>query len=282
MKNRISLFVMVCALCLCTALMPDAARAQAFPNVPHGTCTTDPQFEIPQPDPGHGLISTIIIEIQNILGLVSSAMFITITEDSGFITALTLLATLYIAFYGILFTFAMVQITLFDFSIRMIKIGIIVLLLSPGAWDFFRDYVVKFFNAGTDAWINQVSAAVLNVPLPANAAPFWVIDRALANAVSAKMAVTLMAMFFTPPYGPIFGLLLSLGLGTFVKAILTAAWVYLMSLILKALLFALAPIFLSFLLFVRTRHLFDGWLNQVVNATLQPILLCRAHRHGGG
>jgi type IV secretory pathway VirB6-like protein len=118
-----------------------------------------------------------------------------------------------------------------------------------------------------------VSASVLSQPLPNNAPPFYVIDQALTKAVSAKMAVTLMAMFFTPPYGPIFGLLLAMGLSTFIKAILTAAWVYLMSLILKALLFGIAPIFLSFLLFVRTRYLFDGWLNQIVNATLQPILL---------
>ena len=259
-------------LCMGALFMPELAHAQA-PAVPHGTCTTDPQFSIPVPNAGEGLISTIIVEIQNILGVVSSALFTEILGDSGFRKAAQALTTLYIAFYGIMFAFGMVQITLFDFCIRMIKVGIVVLLLSPDAWYFFNDIVVKFFNAGTDSWINQVSSAVLNQPLPANAPPFYVIDKALTKAVSAKMAVTLMAMFFTPPYGPIFGLLLALGLGTFVKAILTAAWVYLMSLILKALLFGIAPIFLSFLLFVRTRYLFDGWLNQLVNATLQPILL---------
>ncbi len=276
MQRPIQLLMrLVPILCLLLMFVPELAQAQVgpIPSVPHGTCTTDPQFEIPLPAPGQGLITTIIVEIQNILGQVSSALFSTIISDSGFRKALQALATLYIMFYGIMFTFGMVQITLFDFCIRMIKIGIIVLLLSPQAWSFFNNIVVRFFNAGTDAWINQVSAAVLNQPLPNNAPPFYVIDQALTKAVSAKMAVTLMAMFFTPPYGPIFGLLLALGLGTFVRAILTAAWVYLMSLILKALLFGVAPIFLAFILFVRTRYLFDGWLNQIVNATLQPILL---------
>ncbi len=260
-------------------LISDNAFAQSSSPAaaPHGTCTTDPPFTIPPPSPGYGVISTVITGVQGILNSISSAMFLTIVSDDGFIDAIRGLLTIYIAFYGIMFTLGMVQLTLFDFLIRMIKIGVITILLSPDAWNFFNFYVVQFFNAGTDGWINRVSFAVLNVPgatLPSGPLPpFWVIDQALSKAISAKMAVTLMAMFFAPPYGPIFGLLLVLGLGTFVRAILTATWVYLMSLILKALLFGIAPIFLSFLLFVRTKHLFDGWLNQVISATLQPILL---------
>jgi len=46
-----------------------------------------------------------------------------------------------------------------------------------------------------------------------------------------------------------------------------------MGLVLKLLLIALSPLFISFLLFDRTRHLFDGWLNQMVNACLQPIFV---------
>jgi len=262
-------------VCLSAIFLPELAQAQNAtpPAVPHGTCTTDPAFEIPTPPPGQGLISTIITEIQQILNEVSRQLFSEIVTSGGFISAVQGMMTLYIVCYGILFTFGMVQITLYDFVIRMIKIGVIMMLLSPVSWSYFSLTFVYFFNAGTDDWINAVSSAVLQQPLPYNAPPFYVIEAALAKALSAKMAVTMMAMFFTPPYGPIFGLLLSFGLSTFVRAVLTAAWVYLMSLILKALLFGIAPIFLSFLLFVRTRYLFDGWLNQIVNATLQPILL---------
>lgn len=271
---RASIPLLPFAFCFLAMMIPELAHAQGGPPaVPHGTCTTDPQFEIPTPPPGQGLISVIIQEMQFILNIVSNALFMEIVSDSGFRRALQALSSMYIAFYGIMFMLGMVQITMFDFSIRMIKIGIIVLLLSPDAWYFFNNIVVKFFNAGTDAWINQISAVVLHQALPNNAPPFFVIDNALSKAVSAKMAVTMMAMFFTPPYGPIIGMMTALGLSTFVRAILTAAWVYLMSLILKALLFGIAPIFLSFILFARTRHLFDGWLNQVVNATLQPVLL---------
>lgn len=268
--------MLLCALMLLVAA-PDAAFAtQQFGGVsavPHGTCTTDPQFVINTPAPGQGLISSIVTEIQRLLNASSEALFNTITGDSGFIQAVQATVTLYIVIYGILFTFGLVQITLYDFSVRMIKIGLIFLFISPVAWLEFNTYVVTFFNAGTDEFINRMMGVALNLPVAPGAPPFSVVDAALSKAISAKMAVTLMAAFFTPPYGPIFGLLLAMAMGTFVRAIMTAAWVYLMALILKALLFGIAPIFFVFMLFARTRYLFDGWLNQIVNATLQPIFL---------
>jgi type IV secretion system protein VirB6 len=46
-----------------------------------------------------------------------------------------------------------------------------------------------------------------------------------------------------------------------------------MSLVMKTLLYGLAPIFIPTILFNRTKHIFEGWVAQLVNATLQPILL---------
>lgn len=253
--------------------------AGAIPGVPlnaqpDGACTNSPQYAIPPVAPGDGLVSTIITNIQNILNNVAQLMFTSITVDSGFTDAVRALLTLYIAVYGILFTFGMVQLTLYDFVIRMIKIGIIVALISPGAWAFFNGTVVTFFNQGTDDLITQFSSiAVGGVAAPPGLPPFAVLDDAVSKAVSAKMAITLMAIFATGPYGIIIGLILVMALGSFMKSMLNALWVYMMSLVLKTLLFGMAPIFLCCLLFNRTRHLFDGWLNQIINASLQPVLL---------
>ncbi len=258
-------------LALPLGLVSEAAIAA---SVPEGTCTNDPQYNIPTVTPGQGMVSVIVTNIQNILNNVSQLMFTAITGDTGFIDAVNALLTLYIAVYGILFTFGMVQMTLHDFVMRMIKVGIMVLLLSPAAWTFFNNTVITFFNDGTDDLINEfTNIAVGGVSVPSGTPPFAVLDDAIAKAVSAKMAITLMAIFATGPYGVIFGILLLMALGSFMKSALNALWVYLMSLVLKTLLFGIAPLFLCCLLFNRTRHLFDGWLNQIVNASLQPILL---------
>jgi type IV secretory pathway VirB6-like protein len=263
------------AFLLVLAILPQAAEAAA----PPGTCTRDPQFQIPPYPPGAGLVSTIVTNIKDVLENISETMFNAIRTNDGFTYAIRAAVSLYIAIYGILFTFGMVQITIFDLVMRMIKISIIVLLLSPDAWDFFSNVVVRFFNDGTDALIyNITQIAVGGVVSPYNPSdpgshPFLVLDAAVTKAVSAKMAVTLLATGFTGPYGVFYCLLMVMCLGSFLRALLTALWVYLMSMVLRTLLFGLAPIFFGCLLFQRTRHLFDGWLNQVVNACLQPILL---------
>ena len=279
-KIKPFLLTLICAasIGLLMGMIPDAAMAD---NMPPGTCTTDPPFQtdpITEPgdpsEPAQGLISTIVYNIQSILDDIMGTLYQSIVTNYSFTSTVGAAVSLYILIYGILFTFGMVQITVYDFIMRMIKIGFIVLLLSPNSWEFFKDHVVYFFNEGTNDIISKVvSIAINGVPGTNPGSPFIALDSAITKAVSAKMAVTLQATAFTGPYGIIYVLLLLACLGAFVKALLTALWVYLMSLVLRTLLFGLAPIFLACLLFNRTRHLFDGWLNQVVNACLQPILL---------
>lgn len=254
---------------LLVLVLPHVAWAQV--NTPDGTCTNHPQFDIPQSSSGYGLISSIVVTMQSILTNIAASMFGGIAGDPGFQAVVKIGVTLYIAIYGILFTFGMAQITMHDFAIRMTKIVIIGILLSPNAWGFFYNTVVLFFNGGTDELINLVvSIAVGGVP---GGAPFSQLDYAVSLATSAKMTVTLMAIFGTGPYGFIIGLLLVMALGSFLKSLIQAMWVYLMALVMRTLLFGLAPIFIACLLFTRTKHLFDGWINQLVNAALQPVLL---------
>lgn len=245
--------------------------------VPDGTCTNDDTYKIDYPAPGQGLVSNIVRNIEQVLANVSRTMFNAIRQDQGFIKAVSALASIYVAVYGILFTFGIVQITIFDFVMRLIKLGIIAALLSGGAWGYFNDTIVKMFNEGTNELINKVSAIALGQDADGNAIyggrPFVVLDNAIAEAVSSKTAITLMATFATGPYGPVIGLLLLMSIGSFLKALMNALWVYIMALVMRTLLFGLAPIFISCILFQRTRHLFDGWLNQIINASLQPIFL---------
>lgn len=266
-----------------------ATDALADP-IANATATTDPQFKIPDVPAGQGILSNIVRDIQSILFGNPSApppgnrgiaqnMYETITGDGGFTKAASALMTLYIAIYGILFMFGMVQVTVFDFGIRMVKVALIIVLISPGSWTFFNDNVVKFFNQGTDEIINEVTSIAVggitnNInPSSGAPAPFAPLDGVIAKALSAKMWVTLLATIFTGPYGLLYGLLMALALRALIASLLTAMWVYLMSLVLRTLLFGVAPIFIACLLFGRTKHLFDGWLNQVVNACLQPIFL---------
>ena len=273
--------------------------------MPPGTCTSDRSYEIAYPDPGDGLFSQIKFKIDSSLNNIDQMMFENITRSGNVRYAVQAAATLFIAMYGLAFTFGMIELTVFDLIIRLAKIGIITTIFTlaqaPNGWDDpgghhegsigymnFSKSIGTFFTYGTDEIINKVTSVAVggftDTISPVSfgmkdknyiygGGPFGPMDYALAMVVSPKMAATLIGAFTTGPYGIGVGLVLLLSLVSFLKSMLNAMWVYVMALVLRTFLFALAPLFIPCILFNRTRNLFDGWLNQVVNTCLQPIFL---------
>jgi type IV secretory pathway VirB6-like protein len=173
--------------------------------------------------------------------------------------------------------FGLVQFTLGQGLIRLVKIGFIFWLMSPGGLAFVLNYIYEFFHFGTNYLINVMVAIGQGLP-PSTAtasvsAPFEVLDGVVRVIFSPRMFVTVIATLITEPYGPIMGMALGYAIFSFAMAMLKALKVYVLSLIVKALLFGLTPVFFVFLLFDRTKNLFQGWLNQLINFSLQPILL---------
>jgi len=282
-----------------------------LPSVQPGTCTNLPSYDISYPHYGDGLFSIIKSQIDGVLAPMTQGMFESILESPTVHGAVQAAATLYIVIYGLLFSFGMVPITAYELMIRLVKIGIIVTIfdgVSSGGtvtqvnWtDFngthhtstpgYRDFATTFgtfFTDGTDEIINKVTsvaiAGIQDTSAPVSfgynggtyvrgGGPFGPMDYAIAMVVSPKMAATIIGAFTTGPYGPGIGLVLIMSLASFLKSLLNAMWVYVMALVMRTFLFALAPLFIPCILFSRTRNLFDGWLNQIINACLQPIFL---------
>jgi|GEM_PF-1941958 len=231
-------------------------------------------------DQAKGLVSGVVGKIKDKLSDTSKNLFKAITEGKGYIGTLRAAMTLYIAIYGILFMAGIAEIKFNEFIIMLTKFAIVGALLSSGSWEFFSSTVVTFFNDGTDYLINEITKiAVGGEPAASGSSAggmqgaFSAIDIAVSKAVSSKMMVTVMAALPANLYGVLFGGMLVASLFLFMTAVLKATWVYVMSLAMRTLLFGLAPIFIPCILFQRTRHLFDGWINQIVAASIQPVLL---------
>ncbi len=244
---------------------------------------TTPEFVIQV----NSLVKDIIMKVTLRLFAISEMMYSKIISTPGYFTLIPLTVSLFLAIYGILFVTGMAQIKLYDFVIMLIKIGIIFMLFTPTAWLFFSNNVVRFFNEGTIELINyftktsNIHPAVADIPVIgpvikqalAATMAFSAIDSAINKLFSSQMFVILMAAASSEKYGLLMGAIMALSLWLCLMSLLTAVWVYIMSLIMKTLLFGLAPIFIPTILFKRTRHLFDNWLNQIVSASLQPVLL---------
>jgi type IV secretory pathway VirB6-like protein len=271
LRMLISISLALVAANILMILLSDPALASPPPLTPRGTCSDDPDFKI-NLGGGQGIITNIVSMMQSTLNSTTQSMYNSIIGNTGYLDAVRGACLLYIAITGLMFTAGAVQITISDLMVRTTKVAIVAIIISPTSWTFFNSYVVEFFNKGTDEIIEKVSSMVVE-GTELGGMPFAPLDYAISKALSAKMWVTILATYLTGPNGMLIGFLIMSGLGSFLRSVINAMWVYLMALIVKTLMFGIAPLFIPFILFQRTRHLFDGWLNQVVNACLQPILI---------
>lgn len=282
--NRSLFAVFILALFVTFSGLPAPHNAQAADQ-----CTAD-KNGLPTDDfkiKLSNLVTDIVDKVTTKLVLTSQTMYSNFIKSTDFISIIIVTISLYIMVYGILFVSGMANIKFYDFAMMLVKIGIVFMLFSATSWEFFNTKVIAFFNQGTIELINyftgtgntnfpsSVGVVVQNNTSQVVAATmaFSAIDGALSKIFSSDMFVVLMASTVSTKYGFVMAGLILLAVGLFLMSLMTALWVYIMSLVMKTLLFGLAPIFIPMILFRRTRHLFDNWINQLVSASLQPILL---------
>lgn len=246
----------------------------SFAAEPTGTetCTDNPAFD-PSASGTPGLVSTVVSQVQSTMSSMAQKMFTTIESSGSFQEAVSAVIILYIAIYGIFFTVGMARESVYDFAIRVVKLTLVGLLATGGAWSVFDSNVVQLFNTTVDELINEVTSVAVGGASATPGPPLAVLDEVINKAFSAKMLVHLAAMAETGMYGIMHAALSGLALMSLAGSFLLAIWIYLMSLVMRTLLFGLAPIFLACMLFNRTKPIFLGWVNQLVSVCLQPIFL---------
>lgn len=263
-------------------------------------CTTEATYNIARVP----IISNIAEMITVSMVTASFNLFSSITDaDSGFYAMVVAACILYVAIYGVMFMTGMIQLSGGDATIRVLKIAAILTLFSPDGWEIFYSIIGVFFIEGTIdliAAINEIMMAPFTntggifsqscgwqasaLPGPVgpgaidlngllNPPPLYVLDCAAQQIFSADFGITLMASVMTGPYGIMFAILLLVGMFIFLGAVGSALWIFFMFLVVMTLLIGMGPIFLTFMLFGKTRHLFEGWISQMVNYSLQPIFL---------
>jgi type IV secretory pathway VirB6-like protein len=219
-----------------------------------------------------------------------------IVGSDGYATSLGAAVTLYIIFYAIAFMFGIAQITMAQAAIRIMKIAVVFAFVSPVGWNLYESTVVTLFRDGgefltaqvsaltpaTDTWAN-ISIGDINLNFGPGgfgagvttgvAAPIAVFQGVVKAAISPRMFVLIYACFGTGPFGAPMGLIMMWAVFQILGMIMKAMEVYGLSIVVKAILLGLGPIFIVFILFDRTKPLFMGWLNQLTSFTLQPIFM---------
>ncbi len=266
-----------------TPAVSPAPAAQNNPPVDPTTCTTFKERAAqyltarpPQPNEPPGILTEIFGFIKQVTGEASRNIFDTFVSNDNYQYAVYATFSLYIVIFGAMFTMGLVQATFGQVLIRLFRIGLIVSLIGPGGWQFFSEYVVTFFNDGTDQLISAVMDIAAGIPAgqtPLGISPFYRLDRIATFLINPDTLVALMGAGTSGVYALGMTGFMGLAFFGFLKLLIDALQTYAIAFVVRSMLLGLAPIFFVMLLFERTKGLFTGWVNLLVAFSLNPILL---------
>lgn len=228
--------------------------------------------------------------------------------SNPFLETLRLVLVLYVALYGMFFMLGMVSDDRGDFVKRIFQVSIVSVLLTPDSWDFFNNYFFHLFYVGVDDLIaiftsDFTGSALTLYDTPGiglsnldvgydydagTAAPlgsiptqrifniFTFADITIDMLFNQSTWIKISGLLFHSPIGFIYIIIILMGIYIFIMAVFKALVIYLLAMIAIGLLLIVAPIFLIFMLFSRTRPLFDGWIKNLMVYTLQPVMVITA------
>ena len=210
--------------------------------------------------------------------------FTHLAGNHDYIQYIRTLLVLSIILYGLAFLMGYVEFSQSDFIIRILKIGTVLILISPQGFDLFHDYFFKLFIEGTDDLIAKASivgdfstltSGDQDSCLPSqggNNFPYF--DKALALLFfNPTTWLKILALLATSPMGIVLVILLITALFYFLIGVFNAIITYLMCFLAVGILIFIAPVIIPFMLFQTTYFIFENWWKLLARYALEPVLL---------
>ncbi|MDE5062721.1 TrbL/VirB6 family protein [Wolbachia endosymbiont of Drosophila tsacasi] len=177
------------------------------------------------------------------------------------------LLVLYITLYTLYYFFGLTHISIYEFLIICVKIGVITQLLQDNSWNFFYNNAFSIF-INTPKQLIEIAnfrGTTSNV--------FEFLDLPLNRFLSSHSVLLIVSLIFSGPLGIVSFCLVIWGLITVSLSIFNALFSFITSIVIVALLLSLAPIFIICLLFTRTRHMFHNWVKNLARFAIHPVVL---------
>ncbi|HJK87122.1 MAG TPA: type IV secretion system protein [Candidatus Megaira endosymbiont of Nemacystus decipiens] len=196
-------------------------------------------------------------------------IYTSLAQNDDLVNALRLMLIIYISVYALMFLAGAVEIKVSDIVGRVIKIGVVIILFSETSWDFFNTYVFRVFSEGLDFLMSSVAGVTSNV-----GNPFGFIDPIFDKYTNPTIFGLLFIQLLQIHTGLVlFAIIAIYALFIYLKAILQVIIAYCVAFVGLSVMISLAPIFISFILFERTRSIFDNWLSVMFNYVIEPTIL---------
>ncbi len=218
-----------------------------------------------------GPVAYIIKQVKSQLDRAVQKVFEKIASNQDFINIVNGMMTIAIIFYGIGLIGGVVPTHPLPFLITVAKLALVYALVTD--YNNFKEIIQNFFDGFVDGMIYELSNAYTGTPLNDASKMFDPADKIFAKFFSMEYTVILLALLTTGWTGFFFAITFLLSIFGFLMAVLRAIYIYVIALVVRGFLYAIAPIFLTLAMVKSTKSLFDVWLQQVISFTLQPIFL---------
>ncbi|QKX02072.1 TrbL/VirB6 family protein [Wolbachia endosymbiont of Dirofilaria (Dirofilaria) immitis] len=177
------------------------------------------------------------------------------------------LLVLYIVLHTLYYFLGLTYVSIYEFLIACIKIGIITQLLRDDSWNFFYNNAFSIF-INTPKQLIEVAnfrGTTSNV--------FEFLDLPLNRFFSPNSILLIISLIFSGPLGIVAFCLVIWGLIKVVLSTFNALFSFITSIAIVTLLLSLAPIFIICLLFTYTRQMFYNWVKNLARFTIHPAIL---------
>lgn len=220
-----------------------------------------------------GPIESIVDIILTPIFDVMKRLWVGLTQNTGFIGIVRIGMELAVTLYALSYLMGMISAPKSDFVINVVRLGIVIQLLTPDSFDFFYNHFFQAFLTG----IADMVGFIVNpfTDYDPNS-PWYSLDQLLHKLWSQETAAKVLSTLFSNGIGMFYIPVFYIGLVLFLLAIVKALLRYLAAMIILAILVVLGPIFITLMLYGRTRGLFDEWVNQFVAVAIELLLLFAA------
>ncbi|UIP93306.1 type IV secretion system protein [Wolbachia endosymbiont of Anopheles demeilloni] len=213
----------------------------------------------------------------------AQAMFQNIAEKStSFHNFVLSLLVLFIVISSLLYLFGMIRETKHDMLIKMMKITLLIVLISPGSFRFFYDHFLVFFVKGLEQLISIITNFAPNMNTGGNSnvaqgneAKLFsfmedMFNKFFAYSVWKKFAAFLhyqmwASLLMIPA--------IFIGIALYFLLCMYAYIIFLSGFMGIAFLVAIMPLFLISILFSPLKSLFEGWIKFCISFCLQSIMI---------
>ena len=187
--------------------------------------------------------------------------------------------------YGFSYFFGLSNFTQGEIITRILRFCFIYFIISPSGWDFFNNFIIKFFKDGVDSLLFLVASAfdsnlmsdvnrALNTgDFSDKSALFSTTFSNLELIFSEQIFNKMMGLAFSGWFGFIYLYLVLSAVINYITASLSAIVLYLSAQVYMSLVFCFFPLVVLFMFFEKTKKTFDNWIGLLIGFAGQQLFL---------